>query len=119
MRRAETTAFYHRLGSIPDTRESTNPNVAYSGLTPSIDRRRSTGITYKLTSLIPVWSQTDPVPLAGGGSFRVSAIERPVVFVNSRQAVTALLVPVRAHVKDECPSYIVIRPVIHETPAGR
>lgn len=69
------------------------------------------GIAYELTSRIPVWSQTDPIPLAGGGDFRVSAIERPEVFVNSRQAVSALLVAVRPPVEDKGPSYLVIRPV--------
>ncbi len=73
------------------------------------------GINYELTSRIPVWSQTDPVPLAGGGSFRVSGIERPEVFVNSQQAVTALLAAVRPLNKDEGPSYLVIRPVSNYT----
>ena len=72
------------------------------------------GADYELYSPLPVWSQTDPVPLAGGGKFRVRGVERPQVYVNEKGAVTALLVSV--YPDKPVPTYIIIRPVADFVP---
>ena len=72
------------------------------------------GADYELYSQIPVWSQNDPVPLAGGGEFKVHGVERPQVYVNEKGAVTALLVSV--YPAENIPTYIVIRPVADFVP---
>ena len=72
------------------------------------------GADYELYSPIPVWSQNDPVPLAGGGEFRVKGVERPQVYLNDQGAVTALLVSV--YPEEQIPTYIIIRPVDNFVP---
>lgn len=67
------------------------------------------GVNYELYSQIPVWSQTDPVPMQNGKVMMVAGIERPQVFLNDKGAVVALLVSV--HPVENIPTYILIRPV--------
>ena len=67
------------------------------------------GIRFELVSRIPVWSQTDPIPMADGTSRIVNRVERPQVYVNEKGEVEALLVAVgkEPHRHD----FIAIRPV--------
>lgn len=67
------------------------------------------GVNYELYSRIPVWSQTDPVPMKNGKEMMVEGIERPQVFLNVKGAVVALLVSV--HPVGNIPTYIIIRPI--------
>lgn len=67
------------------------------------------GINYRLFSQIPIWSQTDPVPMQNGKTIRVKGIERPQVFTNEKSEVVALLVSI--HPAEDIPTYIMIRPV--------
>ena len=72
------------------------------------------GVDYELYSQIPVWSQNDPVPLAGGGEFKIKGVERPQVYVNEQGAVTALLASV--YPSENIPTYIIVRPVANFVP---
>ncbi|MEI6141017.1 MAG: glycoside hydrolase family protein [Mariniphaga sp.] len=67
------------------------------------------GVNYELYSLIPVWSQTDPVPMQNGKMLKVKGIERPQVFTNKKGAVVALLASI--YPDEGGPTYIIIRPV--------
>lgn len=69
------------------------------------------GVDFQLDSRTPVWSQSDPVPLAGGGSVRISGVERPQVFLDGSDAVIALLVGVYPENKQKDATYIMVRPV--------
>ena len=69
------------------------------------------GIDYDLVSQVPVWSQTDPVPLAGGGSLRVAGIERPQVVLGDNGQPLALLVSAYPEIKESEPTYIILRPM--------
>ena len=75
------------------------------------------GIDYQLYSQIPVWSQTEKVPMQDGKSFSVAGIERPQVYIDEKGAVTALLVSV--HPSEKIPTYIIIRPVNHFIPKNQ
>ena len=75
------------------------------------------GIDYTLYSQIPIWSQTDPIPMQSGKELIVSGIERPQVFLNEKGAVTALLVSV--HPVQNIPTYIIIRPVKNFVPKNK
>lgn len=72
------------------------------------------GIEYELYSKIPVWSQTDPIPLENGEQLKVRRIERPEVYVNDAGEIIALLVCVGMEPRGH--DYIVIRPVDHFVP---
>ena len=67
------------------------------------------GINYELYSQIPVWSQTEPVPLQNGKSLIVKGIERPQVYVNDKGKLVALLASI--YPAEGGPTYIIIRPV--------
>ena len=67
------------------------------------------GVNYELYSLIPVWSQNDPVPMQNGKMLKVKGIERPQVFTNQKGAVIALLASI--YPDEGGPTYIIIRPV--------
>jgi hypothetical protein len=67
------------------------------------------GVNYELYSQIPVWSQSDPVPMQNGKSMKVRGIERPQVFTNDKGAVVALLASI--YPEEVGPTFIVIRPV--------
>jgi len=69
------------------------------------------GVKYDLVSQIPVWSQNDPLPLAGGKSMRVAGIERPQVALDEAGKVIALLVSAYPEIKESEPTFIIIRPV--------
>lgn len=69
------------------------------------------GLKYDLVSQIPVWSQDDPLPLAGGGSMRISGVERPQVVLNDQGKVAALAVSAYPEIKESTPTFIIIRPV--------
>ena len=75
------------------------------------------GINYILYSQIPVWSQTEPVPLQSGAMLQVRGIERPQVFINEKRELTALLVSV--HPATDVPTYILIRPVKNFVPKNK
>ncbi|MGL5020065.1 MAG: hypothetical protein ACRDBP_18165, partial [Luteolibacter sp.] len=70
------------------------------------------GLKYDLVSQVPVWSQTEPVPLAGGGSFNVAGIERPQVVSGENGSPIALLVSAYPEVKESEPTFIIIRPMV-------
>jgi len=67
------------------------------------------GMKYTLYSNLPVWSQNEPIPLVGGDSLIVTKVERPQVYLDHKQRVTAILVGV--HPPGTGATYIVIRPV--------
>ncbi len=67
------------------------------------------GINYELYSQIPVWSQTEPVPLQNGKSVNVKGIERPQVFTDDKGKLVALLASI--YPAEGGPTYIIIRPV--------
>jgi hypothetical protein len=67
------------------------------------------GVNYELYSQIPVWSQTDPVPMQIGKAMKVKGIERPQVFTDEKGAVVALLASI--YPEEVGPTFIVIRPV--------
>jgi len=75
------------------------------------------GIQYTLYSQIPVWSQTEPIPMKSGELMQVGGIERPQVFINEKGALTALLVSV--HPATDVPTFIVIRPVRNFIPKNK
>ena len=76
------------------------------------------GIDYDLVSQVPVWSQTDPVPLANGGSMRVAGIERPQVVLDDNGQPLALLVSAYPQVKESEPTFIILRPMVPPAAAG-
>jgi hypothetical protein len=67
------------------------------------------GIRYDLYSQIPVWSQSDPVPLDDGTTVAIPGVERPQVFQNEQGEIIAILAAIRP--TGDAPSYIMIRPV--------
>lgn len=69
------------------------------------------GVKYDLVSQVPVWSQTEPVPLAHGGSIAVAGIERPQVVLDEHGKVAALLVSAYPEVKESSPTFLMIRPM--------
>ena len=75
------------------------------------------GINYKLYSNIPVWSQNDAIPVCGGDSLTVTKVERPQVYVDKNQCVTALLAAV--HPSGKAATYIVVRPVKNFKPNNK
>lgn len=72
------------------------------------------GIHYELYSQIPVWSQTEPVPMQNGKSLNVKGIERPQVYVNDKGKLVALLASI--YPAEGGPTYIIIRPVKNFVP---
>ena len=69
------------------------------------------GVKYDLVSQVPVWSQTEPMPLASGGSITVAGIERPQVVCGENGNPIALLVSAYPEVKESEPTFIIIRPM--------
>jgi hypothetical protein len=70
------------------------------------------GVTYDLVSQVPVWSQTEPLPLVGGKSMKVAGIERPEIFLNDQGQPEALLVSAYPALKESEPTFIIIRPCL-------
>jgi hypothetical protein len=69
------------------------------------------GFKYDLVSQVPVWSQTEPLPLVGGNSMKVAGIERPQIRLNNQGQPEALLVSAYPAAKDSEPTFIIIRPM--------
>ncbi len=75
------------------------------------------GINYELYSQIPLWSQSEPVPMEHGKTMPVRGIERPQVCLNEKGELIALLASIYPAV--EGPTYIMIRPVKKFVPKNR
>lgn len=69
------------------------------------------GVKYDLVSQVPVWTQTEPVPVAGGGSITVAGFERPEVVTGENGKPIGLLVSAYPEIKDSEPTFIIIRPI--------
>ncbi len=76
------------------------------------------GINYTLYSNLPVWSQQDQIPMVGGGTLQVRGVERPQVYLNNQNKLTALLVSIYPKDKKE-PTYVIIRPVDNFVPSNK
>ena len=66
------------------------------------------GVHYRLFSDVPVWSQNEAIPVAGGESLQVNRVERPEPYLDADgklEAILAAVQPARGK------AYIVIRPV--------
>ena len=75
------------------------------------------GIDYTLESTMPIWSQKDPVPIVGGSPLTISGIERPQVFLDEKNAVTALMAGIYPANRSKETTFIMIRPVSAFVPA--
>lgn len=75
------------------------------------------GVNYELYSPIPLWTQTEPVPMQNGKTLQVKGIERPQVFVNEKGKLIALLASI--YPAEGGPTYIMIRPVKNFVPKNK
>lgn len=71
------------------------------------------GIEYQLLSSNPIWSSLEGIPFENGEITGLSRLERPQVFLNDNNEVTALLA---AALPKSGPSFIVLRPVDEYSP---
>ena len=74
------------------------------------------GVHYQLVSDVPVWSQNDAIPVAGGEGLRVNRVERPEVYLDAAGKVEAMLAAVQPA---KAKAYIVIRPVQNFYPGNQ
>lgn len=69
----------------------------------------SDGINYVLNTKEPIWNRNEPIIFSDGSSMKTSRVERPQVYLNEKNQVTALLVGVEPSPKENW--IIIIRPV--------
>jgi hypothetical protein len=74
------------------------------------------GVHYELFSNVPVWSQNDLIPVAGGDGLQVTKVERPEVYLDADGKVDAILAAVHP---TNGATYVVIRPVKHFYPPNK